>query len=235
MLPQPPPDAEAPPASEPAIRSQRKWNWLMGVGIAAILICLLFGLKRPLVIRSHRNGNQTEAVSNARQIGLALFDFDAEYGKYPDQTTIVKVREKTGSGLNLGMTSSNDFFRQLVAGNFTQSERMFHAEIPGAHKADDVIVGMDALKKGEVGFSYLSGLSSKGNPSRPLAVTPLIPGTDRFDPKPFKGKAVILRIDNSVSSLPINKHGHVMVDGRNLLDPGHPVWGGEKWTLVWPE
>ena len=91
------------------------------------------------------------------------------------------------------------------------------------------------MKKGECGFSYIAGLSSKGNPSRPLVVTPLIPGTTRFDPTRFHGKAIILRMDNSVSSIPINGAGHVMSNGMNLLDPANPIWGGEKFTIAWPE
>lgn len=194
-----------------------------------------------MVIRSHRNPDQTEAVSNARQIGLALFEFDSKYGKYPDATTISDVSKDASTDLNLsrlrlGTKSSNDYFRQLLAGGFTQSEKMFYAKIHGAKKPDDNIKGAEALKKGECGFAYLAGLSSEGNPSRPLIVTPLIPGTDRFDPKRFDGKAVILRMDNSVISVNINSSGHVMLDGKNLLDPTNPVWGkGDKFVIVWPE
>jgi hypothetical protein len=67
----------------------------------------------------------------------------------------------------------------------------------------------EMVRKGECGFAYLSGLTPSGSPTRPLRVTPLISGTDRFDPKPFQGKAVILRMDCSVSSHPISKDGHV--------------------------
>jgi hypothetical protein len=235
MLPQPPPDVEAPLPSEPAIRSQRKWKWLLGIGIVSIMICLLL-LAAPLFMRNRRTGcDPSETVSNARLIGLALFEFDTEYGKFPDETTISKVREATGTDLNLGTKTSNDFFRQLIGSGIAQSESMFYAKIAGTRKPDGDFTGKKALEKGEVGFAYFSGLSSEGNPSKPLVITPLIPGTDRFDPKPFKGKAVILKADNSVTSMTIGKDGRVMMDGRNLLDPDHPVWGGQKWKLVWPE
>lgn len=194
-----------------------------------------------MVIRSHKKSDQTEAVSNARQIGLALFEFDTKYGKYPDASTISEVSKDAAtdsnlSKLSLGTKSSNDYFRQLLAGAFIQSEKMFYAKISGAKKPDNNIEGAEALKKGECGFAYLAGLSSKGNPSRPLIVTPLIPGTDRFDPKRFDGKAVILKMDNSVTSININSSGHVMLNGKNLLDPTNPVWGkGDKFVIVWPE
>jgi hypothetical protein len=234
MLPQPPPNAPAPPPSDAAIQSRIKWNWLVGAGSLSIFGLFVL-LTIPMTVRSYKNTDQTEAVSNARQIGLALFEFDAEYGKFPDATTIAAVQKKTGSPLPLGTKTSNDMFRQLLASDIVQSEQMFYAFVQGGRKPDGVISPASALEKGECGFSYLAGLSSTGNPSRPLVVTPLIPGTDRFDPKRFDGKAIILRMDNSVTSVNIEKNGHVLLDGRNLLDPKHPIWSGAPPTIVWPE
>ncbi len=203
-------------------------------GVLALLV--LAGLTAPMVIRCPKKADQTEAVNNARQIGLALFEFDAEYGKFPDATTIAAVQASVPTRLNLGTKTSNDFFRQLLAGGIAQSEVMFYAKIAGTRKPDGVVTQGEALKKGECGFAYLAGLSSKGNPSRPLIVTPLIPGTDRFDPKKFDGKAVILKMDNSVTSMPIDKDGHVMMAGKNLLDPTNPVWGtSDRFVIAWPE
>ncbi len=236
MLPQPPPDAPAPPPSEAALLSQKKWEWLWGVGIVSIIIFALAGLTtQPMVIRSRKKSHQTEAVSNARQIGLALFEFENEYDNYPDFTTIAKVRQKSGTALSLDTKFSNDFFRQLLAADFTQGEKMFYAKIPGALKADDNIDGAEALKKSECAFTYFMGATARSNPGRPLVVTPMIPGTDRFDPKPFDGKAIILKLDNSVTSMNIDKAGHIIIDGRNLMDPKHPIWDGHPPIIAWPE
>lgn len=234
MLPQPPPDAPAPPPSEAALRSRRYWRgiWIVGpTSILGLLLLLAF------LSQSGRRSPpyQFHAVSNARQIGLALYDFENEYGTYPDAGTATRIHSDTKTTLNLGTKSSNDFFRQLLAANFTQSEKMFYAKGSGVRKPDDVIAGAKALEKGECGFTYFLGASRLDNPSRPLAAAPMIPGTDRFDPKPFEGKAVILRIDNSVTSLPIDKHGHVIDAGRNLMDPHHPIWGGHAPAIAWPE
>lgn len=232
MLPQPPPDAPAPPPSEAALRSRRKFRWVWIVGVISIL-----GLAvAPMFIRRKRTScGPTEQVHNARQIGLALYEFEVEYGKFPDATTIAAVRSKTGSLMPLGTKSSNDYFRQLMAGGIAMSEAMFYAKGRGTHKPDGLMNGSQALAKGECGFTYLSGLSSKGNPSRPIIVAPMIPGTDRFDPKPFEGKAVLLRLDNSVTSLPIDKNGHVIVGGKNLFDPSNPIWDGKPPVIAWPE
>ncbi len=236
MLPQPPPDAPAPPPSEAAALSQKKWKLLWRVGLVSVVGLVGLVLTAPLMIRSRVKTSQTEAVNNARQIGLALFEFETEYGRLPDVSTVAAVQTKTSTRLNLGTKSSNDFFRQLLAAGIAQSEQMFYAKIAGTRKPDGVVSKGDALKKGECGFAYLAGLSSHGNPSRPLVVTPLIPGTDRFDPTKFDGKAVILKMDNSVTSMFIGKDGHVMVAGKNRLDPTNPVWSEEdQFVIAWPE
>ena len=87
----------------------------------------------------------------------------------------------------------------------------------------------------QIRLAYLSGLALEGNPSRPLVVAPLVPGTARFDPRPFKGKAIILRMDNSVSSLKIDKDGRVLIAGENILDPKNPIWDGHPPVIVWPD
>ena len=188
-----------------------------------------------MTFRCRKKPDQTEAVSNARQIGLALFEFENEYGSYPDTSTISRVKERTETDLNLGAKSSNDFFRQLLAAKMRQSEKMFYAKIKGVRKADDDITGVEALKKSECGFTYFLGANELINPGRPLVVTPTIPGTDRFDPKPFDGKAIILRLDNSVTSMNIRKDGHVFVDGGNRMDPTNPIWEGQPPVIAWPD
>ena len=46
-------------------------------------------LTAPMFIRGHHHrADQTEAVSNARQIGLALYEFEYEYGAYPNAVTV---------------------------------------------------------------------------------------------------------------------------------------------------
>jgi hypothetical protein len=199
------------------------------------LLIVLAGLTAPMMIRGPHRSDQREAVSNARQIGLALFEFEEQFGKFPDASTVGKVRKQVETDLILGTKSSNDFFRQLLAAEIAQSETMFYARISGTRRPDGVFTGVEALKKGECGFTYLMGATKQSHPSRPLVVTPMIPGTDRFDPTRFDGKAVILKLDNSVSSMSIGNDGHVMIFGKNLLDPENPVWGTDKPVIMWPE
>ncbi|HEX7261615.1 MAG TPA: hypothetical protein VF258_07340, partial [Luteolibacter sp.] len=159
MLPQPPPDAEAPPPSEAALLSRRKWRWLLGVGFFSVFVAMV--AVAPMFIRSSKKADQTEAVSNARQIGFALFEFETDYGKFPDVTTIAAVQKKTGSLLPLGTKSSNDFFRQLIAAEITQFEAMFYAKTAGGRKPDGIFTTAEAVKARECGFTYFLGATSK--------------------------------------------------------------------------
>ncbi|MES2660759.1 MAG: hypothetical protein V4689_19190 [Verrucomicrobiota bacterium] len=165
---------------------------------------------------------------------MALFEFKQEYGGYPGESTVTAVRESTESTLPLGNKTSNDFLRQLVASAIAQSEPMFYANIAGSRKPDGVMTNGEALKKAECGFSYIIPPATIRG-SRPLLVTPLVPGTDVFDPKPFDGKAIVIWSDEGPLLMPIDKSGHVLVNGKNLFDPANPIWDGKPPVIVWPD
>jgi hypothetical protein len=232
-------DTEEPshPPNPELLNRQPKWfkPVLYGCIVASALFVLVI-LFSPYVLRSRRAGPDIHARSNARQIGLALMEFDIEYGSYPNVTTgSLVTKSHSAHGYDLSSVSSNALFRQLFVAQVTQGEGMFYAKIPGTIRADGNIAPGEALKKGEVAFSYISGLSSKGDPLTPLVLTPLIPGTTKFDPKPFDGKAIILHIDNSVRTYDIHKDSHIYDKGINLLSPKHPVWKGKAPDIRYPE
>jgi hypothetical protein len=209
------------------------WFWLL-----LLLGPVILGLLKPVIFggdSGHRAS--VEAFGNIKEIALALCAFDQDYGQYPNADTIEAVRKKTDTLLPLGTNTSNDYFRQLIAAECIDDEKCFFARIrENSRMPDNRMNGAQALEKGECGFSYIIGPDSSGKPPQPLLVTPLIPGTDRFDPKPFAGKAVIFRTDLSTTIEPIDKHGHVLdAAGNNLLDPSNPVWAGKPPHIVWPE
>ncbi len=221
------------PRKSPFSSKSIRWWILFGVCLVGVLVLAV--LTAPMFIRSQPNRPLTEAVNNLRHIGLALVEFATAYGTLPDAHTAATVREHTETTLALGTQSSNEIFRQLFAAEVCQSEAMFYARIQGTHKPDNEISGNQALAKGEVAFTYLLGATQGCNPARPVIVAPMIPGTDRFDPKPFEGKAVVLRADNSVTSVAIDKQGHAIFEGKNLMDPAHPVWQGKPPIIAWPD
>lgn len=235
MLPQPPPDAPAPPPGEAAILSQRNFKWIITIGTVSMLLCLIW-LSSPVVIRSHRNSGQTEATSNLRQIGLAIYEFEKEYGEYPGTSTAGEVRRRSGTKLGLNDRTSNELFTQLLASGVVGSESIFYCKAKHSKKPDNKFATTKtALAKGECAFAYIAGQSSAGNPARPLAFGPVIPGTMTLDAKTFDGKAVILKHDISVTSMPINSAGKIIYQGHDLLDPSHPIWGSTVPDIKWPK
>ena len=185
----------------------------------------------PALAKAHA----TEATNNARQIGLALFEFDSKYGYFPSEQTLADVEEALGKKLPAGDKSSNTLFRQLFAAGITVTEAPFFANIPGVMKGGDQKEPAKAIAKGKNAFAYIAGLSSAANPARPLVVCPLIPGSTKFDPKPFGGKAIILRIDCSVQALPIEDDGTVLEKGVELLSKDHPLWDGKVPDIRYPD
>lgn len=218
----------------------RRGFTLVELLVVIVIIAALAGLTAPMVIRQRKKADQTEAVNNARQIGIALFEFETEYGSFPDKDTAVTVAANTETNAVSG-EKANDRFRQLMRAGIAQSESMFYSKTTYTKKPDGVFNDdTKALAKGEVGFGLMEasggkGLSNAGNPSRPVVMTPFAVelGSEKFDFDVYDGKAVILKLDNSVTSLQIVKtSGQVKINGKSLTAVGDDsVWG----TSVTPQ
>ncbi|MFZ9937322.1 MAG: type II secretion system protein [Luteolibacter sp.] len=216
-------------------KSMRGGFTLVELLVVIVIIAALAGLAAPQIIKHRKKADQTEAVSNARQIGMALFEFETAYGSFPDQTTAEQVVENTQTQLSLAGSNANDFFRQLLATEIAASEEIFYAKSAYSKKPDNVFnSSAKALEAGEVGFGYIMNgqraLSSAGNPTRPVAAAPLkYPfASGQFDSDYYDARAVVLRIDNSVQALQIVKSSGLAVvgGGKNLLQTGEDtIWG----------
>lgn len=213
--------------------------------VVIVIIAALAGLSAPMILRQQKAAARTEAISNAKQVGLALLEFDQEFGSFPDQDTAQEVQNSTGTSLSLSGNSSNDYFRQLIAFGI-QSEDIFYTKTTYTREPDNVINQGNALKAGEVGFGYVmidqnTGQNTSGNAGRPVLATPLLNAAEdwTFDPDPYAGKAVILKIDNSVETLLIrDRDKNVTIGGgRTLQATGEEtVWGtSTNPTLIAPE
>lgn len=226
----------------------RRGFTLVELLVVIVIIASLAGLTAPMVIRQRKKADQTEATSNARQIGLAMLEFETEYGTYPDSKTLITINETFSNSVIKGEAGndSNGYFKQLMQAGLTQSEQMFYAKVKGAKKPDgDISTDAQALKAGEVGFGYIldgnDGMSSAGNPARALIATPCATATT-FDGDPFDRKAVILRIDNSVASINIavpassnDNTGPAITGGADLMSSTNKIWGSSTPTLKLPK
>ncbi|BCU76136.1 hypothetical protein [Luteolibacter sp. LG18] len=211
---------------------------IVWMGVGSMVMILLAGLCAPFVLRSTKRPASTQALSNARQIGLALFDFESDYGRFPDAATAAAVKSATGTTWDLKDGTSNELFRQLIATGIVTSEEIFYAKVYGARKPDNVISNeAKTLARGECGFAYVALKSGalSGPSIRPLVVAPLIPGTLKFDPVPFEGKAVILRGDNRAVSMAIHPDGTVRDGGKDIFDPSQPYWKGLSPDVKWAD
>lgn len=242
MLEQPPPGPERVEEERPegvsGGTSKGSFIAMCVVGGLAVLGCLLV-LAAPMVIRAPRAVERTMAISNAKQVGLALLEFDQEYGSFPSDATIAEVVRTTGSTLDFTDGSSNAMFRQLIAYG-VPSEEIFYCSHPdGTRKPDNLMSPGYALASGEVGYSYVYGLSSSMDRDTPVLMSPVVAGTDdefwadqkgRGSPKAFDGKAIILHVDNSVEALIIRPSDRkaTVGGGVTVLDPSRPCFGGKK-------
>ncbi len=203
--------------------------------LGIVMIAAIAALTVPLVMRQQKLANRTEAISNAKFFGIALYEFHNEYGSYPNEETASRVATKTSTPAETG-EFSNARFRQLIRANICSTENAFYAKISGSQKPDGNIFGNNAIAAGECGFAYIDNTPSNPSHPRPIAIAPFKQGSDEFDPLPFDNKAIILWTDGSVTTIPIDPFtGQALHNGQHILDPDHPVWDGTPPILLLPE
>lgn len=212
--------------------------------VVIVIIAALAGLSAPMILRQRKAADRTQAINNAKQIGLALLEFDQEFGSFPDKSTATDVENATGTDLNLSGDTSNDYFRQLIAYG-VQSEDIFYCKAASTKKPDKVFIAGKALEPGEVGFGYIMvngsdgeiAQNTSGHPGRSVIAAPLAPDSSdfTFDGDPFGNKAVLLRLDNSVEA-PLIRKSDMKVsvgNGKTLEQAGtESVWGANATPVM---
>lgn len=190
----------------------------------------------PMIQRERMKARQTSAISSLRGIGIALFEFETEYGRFPDSVTAVEIKRKSSSPLTLSDRTSNDVFVQLLAAEIVFSEKIFATHTAATRKPDENWSSdATALESGETGFAYISGLSAKDNPSIPIVFGPVAPGARAIDPEALDHRAPFLKLDNSVATGSINSTGKIIFNGKDLLDPRQPFWHDKAPDVKWPK
>ena len=209
----------------------RRGFTLVELLVVITIIAALAALVSPQVLRGLKKADLNTAISNSRQIGLAMFAFETEYGSFPDSETQTDVEEDfSSSAITANTNNSNGYFRQLFIAEMTDSEDIFFAKTALSKKPDGVFNGDNCLEARENAFGYImnqnDGLTTGGSASRVLVISPLT-STGTFDPDAFSRKASALRIDQSVQVLNINNTNEALLGGgKKLLETGtDTIWG----------
>ena len=216
--------------------------------VGATILFALTTVATPNILSALANARKAKALSNAKMIGIALTEFDSEFGHFPSEDSRKKL-VTAGKKLPKG-DAANHFLGQLLAAEMLDSERFFYVEeLPGTKKGNDIFdTPKTILEQGENGFGYvmLSGgkpLSQNfGYSSVPVAVAPLLKGgkSPTFQKKLFRGEAVVLQLDSAVRTWQINEKGKLFEKGRvkDLFNTGEDtIWGEntpdvkEPWLL----
>ena len=181
-------------------------------------------------------------IQNAKQVGYALFNFESDFGAYPNDET-AKAEELQDVFLS-SAGGSNYYFSQLIAGGYVDQESPFHVGTGDAVEPDNLYTTPEELlAPGEVGFAYVlwdPSMNSGNLPSdAPLVIAYLKKGEKVVDVKEFRNRGtprmIVLRVDMAVTDPKANKKGIVMRDGKDYFDWSQPHWGGQKPKIVWPE
>lgn len=135
-------------------RKHRRWFTLIATGLLAggVITAGCFWQQR------RQRETETHNLSNMRQLGLALYDFDSDYGSFPNAETLATLNQTTGSPLSEEAVK-NPLLQLQAAGITTDLENLLAA--PRGAEGD---------------WLYFPGTSTTGNPARVLMITPLIEG-----------------------------------------------------------
>jgi hypothetical protein len=224
LPPQPPPDEPAPP---PGPAARRSWRI---AGFLILLLVIATGYFGHHAYQEHQAARRSASLGRMKEVGSVLLAFDTENGTFPDGGSLKDICDATGLP-PWPLVTSNDYFRQMVVVGMAKEE-IFADGVK--QKADGVTTPLSKiLEGGECSWGYIPW-SSSGEPSRVVLVYPMVPGTRRMDPGIFGGKGFILRLDNSVTVVNIEKNGTVLQNGKDLFDPSQPMWDGKLPDLKWP-
>jgi prepilin-type N-terminal cleavage/methylation domain-containing protein len=219
------------------IQLARRGFTLVELLVVIVIIAALAGLSVPQIIKMKKRADVAEAISNAKQLGLALAQFDADVGGFPDDSTVDAIERLVGEAATRTLTGadSNSYFRQLFEAGVVDSEQPFYAKSSYTKvKPDDAFLDDEALAAGECGFGYIMESATKSisvSGSRPVAAAPLVAGdtNGEMETDPYDGKAVVLFADNSARQLNIRRTDKLanLASGKHILEGNSDdtVWG----------
>lgn len=202
--------------------------------VAVVVIAIVAILAFPRMVCGPVDGRQVRAVSNARQIALALRMYAQDHdGKFPS------FKIEHGVPGTTPVTDSNTAFAQLfpayiqMESPFWQSKSKFcNARQPDNHyDASALDTPVETLKPGENEWAYVTGLTNSANSPLPLIASGFAdPVTHRYSLNPYekggawKGMlAAVVRVDGSAACEQVHAHD-LTVHGRNGSQSGGDIF-----------
>lgn len=176
--------------------------------VVITIIAILASIALPVFSSVQIKGQQTKALSNAKQIGLALRLWAGDHdGNFPSYTL------SGGSPTTTTVSDSNTAFAELFP-TYVQSENIFWQSKSAwcnSSAPDEVTdpAGTDTpsltLAKGENEWAYVLGLNDTSNPAVPLLANGFVDQSSHTYTTDvtkkggvWKGvKAIVVRADNS--------------------------------------
>ncbi|NWK56829.1 hypothetical protein HW115_14495 [Verrucomicrobiaceae bacterium N1E253] len=185
---------------------------------------LFLWLVTPTVLKSKKYSALATKVYYAKQLHLALFEFEQDHGMFPgDATAVGELAAFRGD-------HSNDYLGQLIAaGYYEDSGKCQFVSNSSSHLG--IAPGSGKFEAGECGFSYIKNQKidyDDGSTSRPLLLASMTGEGTKFDPKAYRGRSVVLRIDGSVKQLRIDPSGEAVLKNKSLFDSGEDTIWGER-------
>lgn len=180
------------------------------------------------ILEKRKKADMITAMNNSKKLFFLMVEFDQDFGSFPNDDTANDDDDLK----NYKGKHSNDYLGQFIAGGYTLSEEIFHAK-GGSNTVkkpdNDISTKAKTLEAGECGFAYVKGLSTSDHSGKPLLLAPMTGKGFKFDPEPYNGKAIVLRIDGSVKIYQIDANGDVVLpNGKKLFEGGKDTVWGEK-------
>ncbi len=199
---------------------------MFALGVFLMVNVVVAFLMGPMVVRSMRKSGLATAAHNSKQLHLALFEFDQDYGFFPgDQAAEMEDGYPQHRG-----EYSNDYFKQLFENGNITSEENFYARggSRDQRQPDGDVSSMDrAIEAGECGFAYVKNMdTSSYDPSTPLLLASMYGDGYKFNTDVYRGRAMVLSIDGSVKQYALND------DHEALADDGSELFGDRK-NMTW--
>ena len=194
-------------------------SWMMVPALAAI--------SSPIIIRQIARARGTTAISNAKDIYVALIEYAVNKGgKAPI----------AGEG-----ASANAHLRLLFTSGVCQDEKPFFVKgVEGFRLPDENIQGAEALAAGENIWAYVPGRSLTDDPANtPLMMAPFtrsFDGTWQFDRDAFGNQLVVLRTDGSAILVDVSEDNGALYDeeGNLIYQDGKAYLTGPRQRKAFP-